>query len=1676
MRWIYILIGVMYCATALDAQVTVAFVADRTEGCGIFQVNFTDQSTSTAGNIVQWEWNLGGQLSNVQHPGRIFNETGAYDICLTVTDDQGNTGTLCLEDHIRVFALPIVDFAADPVAGCAPLEVTFTDLSQSQNGSIVERIWGVGGTAGVVIGGSEVASLVNEYVVPDLYSPSLTVRDEKGCVNTRSYDDLIRVGGIPPMSITASDSFACTAPLDVTFSLDNPVPGLTYFWDFSASSFTGVQPPVVTYASNGVYDVTLIAYDPVTDCRDTLTVQQAVIVGLAMDPQADSYDFCLGNTVTLTDTVPVPGATYLWEFGDGNTSTQATATHTYAASGCYTVRLTKFVDGCSRTLTLPQCVRVVEQPVVELTADKSVSCIVPASFNLQASSPTLSDFQWQIANSGPVNGTAVTIPSDTFGLIPVLLTGFASSGCVTEVRDTLYIGDLDVSIPSIVSMGCVPYSATLSGQVLDGFDIVSWDWTIHTSPPLMLSGPSPTFTLDDAGRFDVTLAVTSAEGCVDSIRVTDLVTGGTPPDISFTASPLLTCVDTVVEFTGIVNGSVDEFYWDFGDGAHGFVQNPTHEYQDTGFFTVTFTATWNGCAVSDSIVDYIYILPPIARFMDSVYCGIDTVVLTSQAIAADSLLWNWSRDSIDLGTSTDSIAAFALDTPGTYIASLTVWNGQTGCVDVRRDTIVWEEVRKEPVLDPLSGCAPLTVNVNDGSTGIVSWEWMAPGAEVSDTFSATPQLTFTEPGKYTGITIITEDLNACRDTLVLSDTIVANRLIPGLVLSDPISCEGTVMTLTDSSETLFGDIVAWSWVIGDSALVLTGDSVALALDSAGIYGITLHVTDDLGCTRDTAIADTLVIVDPVFLPQFDTLTCPGAEVLFRVPGSLPGVKYNWSYGDGSTAIGRVVGHIYDSIGTYEVCVSLYDTPGCDSVVCRNITVIEPVADFAADTLFSNCPPLVVNFSNLSANASVFLWNFGDNSGASSLSDPAHVYTRPGVFDVQLIAGFNAQCLDTLLRPEYIRLDGPEGEFSFEVDDTCLPVQASFVGTSVDLYDYIWDYGDGLLDSSETRVMIDSVSHVYEVPGAFVPRLILIDTENCLRSFTSDTIFVRDVVRASITAALVVCIGDTLQLSATLDQQVDGLTYTWLGDPAVACDTCLVTYAVPDTSAGYAFVTMHPNGCVSGDSITVEVQPLPTVMAASLDSLTCHDAEVRLTVSADPGGTVLWDVPPGASCNDCSAPVLPPGTEGSFAVMVVDSFGCIGRDTARVRIFRDTVDFLIPDKTICAGDTTVLSVSGVIDPVWAGSTALSCTSCPDPAAFPLSDVLITVTAQHPVGCTVHDTLALRVLDQSMIAAGDDRVICAGEIIELIGQSPVDTVTWQPATAVIGQNGSTVEVAPDSTTVFVLTAVSDECVLSDSLTIEVLYETSIEASGDEICPGDTALLIATGDAEIYQWFAADGTPLGVDSTGMLPFHPSASAAVYVVGYRSVCAPDTADVTITVFDPVVVDLPGELVVYPGEQVRFDLGLVPPDQYLISWNPASGFSCNDCVSPMVTIDSTREIAVHVIDTETGCEARDTTLLRIPRRCLDEFIHVPNVFSPNGDGVNDVLPLYSAKHQAIHSFRIYDRWGNQVFETDDIAIPWDGTFRGEAAPPGVYVYVLDVPCIIDGSSLILSGDVTLIR
>jgi gliding motility-associated-like protein len=148
------------------------------------------------------------------------------------------------------------------------------------------------------------------------------------------------------------------------------------------------------------------------------------------------------------------------------------------------------------------------------------------------------------------------------------------------------------------------------------------------------------------------------------------------------------------------------------------------------------------------------------------------------------------------------------------------------------------------------------------------------------------------------------------------------------------------------------------------------------------------------------------------------------------------------------------------------------------------------------------------------------------------------------------------------------------------------------------------------------------------------------------------------------------------------------------------------------------------------------------------------------------------------------------------------------------------------------------------------------------------------------------------------------------------------------------------------------------------------------------------------------------------------------------------------------------------------------------ITWTPATGLSCTNCLNPVATPSVTTEYTVVITDLN-GCEAETRVLVTVQ---IERGIYIPNAFSPNDDGENDLFLIFAREGYVtnVRSFLVFDRWGDLVHEYYDFipgdpAHGWDGRFRGKLMNSAVFAYFAIVETI-DGEEILFEGDVTLVR
>ncbi|HIF13922.1 MAG TPA: gliding motility-associated C-terminal domain-containing protein [Bacteroidetes bacterium] len=463
--------------------------------------------------------------------------------------------------------------------------------------------------------------------------------------------------------------------------------------------------------------------------------------------------------------------------------------------------------------------------------------------------------------------------------------------------------------------------------------------------------------------------------------------------------------------------------------------------------------------------------------------------------------------------------------------------------------------------------------------------------------------------------------------------------------------------------------------------------------------------------------------------------------------------------------------------------------------------------------------------------------------------------------------------------------------------------------------------------------------------------------------------------------------------------------------------------------------------------------------------TCLNDSVHFSINNNWADSLYWDFGDGnfdINNNPQGHLYQISGTYTTTLIALNDSLGCNDTSYFSVDIFGLPVADAGPDTLICPGES--IQIGEVPDSgsvySWQSTNNLSAINISNPLAFPLADESFIVTETDSNGCTDIDTIAFVVHPLPDLSLDDTILICNGDTVQLstLGGS---NYSWSPVNVLNNTNISSPLVFPDST-ILVYVSFQDSingCPGNDSVYFNVNYFDSISVSGtDTICLGDTAYLFATGSDSC--WWNSGIISNAIQSTPL-------TTSEYLVWSNNMCGSDTDTFVVTVIIPPVADAGADQVINYGESGS----LQGQGGISYMWSPSGSLDCPDCQNATASPSQTTIYTLMVTDS-FGCVGIDSVLLEL--KYMDTLF-VPNLFSPNGDGHNDILYVRTfGVFENIH-FSLYDRWGKLVFETFDENIGWDGYYNGVQQPLEVYVYYL-IANTLDGKTIQQKGDITLMR
>jgi PKD repeat protein len=485
----------------------------------------------------------------------------------------------------------LAGFTGTPTNGVAPLTVAFTNSSSGATN--YSWVFGDGNT-------STNANPVNTYSNVGTYTVTLTAAGPGG-TNTFSRTNYIAVG-VPLVAAFTGAPTSGVAPLTVNFT--NSSSGATsYAWTFGDGNTSAAANPANTYSNAGTYSVTLTATG--VGGTNTLTrtnyivVSAPVVAGFTGAPTSGIAPLTVAFTNTSSG-----ASSYAWDFGDGNTSTNANPVNTYSNAGTYSVTLTASALGGTNALTQTNYI-VVAAPVLAAFTGAPTNGTAPLLVNFANLSSGATNYAWAF---GDGNTSAAVNPANTYsntGTYSVTLTAVGPGGTNTLTRTNYIV----VTVPVVAGFTGAPTSgvAPLTVNFTNSSSgATNYAWTFGDGNTNSNANPANTYS--NAGTYSVTLTAVGPGG-TNTLTRTNYIVVAAPVVAGFTGAPTNGVAPLIVNFTNSSSGATN-YAWDFGDGNTSAATNPSNTYSNAGVYSVTLSATGPGGTNALTRTNYITVTAP----------------------------------------------------------------------------------------------------------------------------------------------------------------------------------------------------------------------------------------------------------------------------------------------------------------------------------------------------------------------------------------------------------------------------------------------------------------------------------------------------------------------------------------------------------------------------------------------------------------------------------------------------------------------------------------------------------------------------------------------------------------------------------------------------------------------------------------------------------------------------------------------------------------------------------------------------------------------------------------------------------------------------------------------------------------------------------------------------------
>ncbi len=560
----------------------------------------------------------------------------------------------------------------------------------------------------------------------------------------------------------------------------------------------------------------------------------------------------------------------------------------------------------------------------------------------------------------------------------------------------------------------------------------------------------------------------------------------------------------------------------------------------------------------------------------------------------------------------------------------------------------------------------------------------------------------------------------------------------------------------------------------------------------------------------------------------------------------------------------------------------------------------------------------------------------------------------------------------------------------------------------------------------------------------------------------------------------ICVNTSLQISVTGSSE-----FTWLWTPSTFLNNATLMQPIttptmtvpPATGVEYVVTASYAHCPDMVDSFHLEVDyPAPTRVYSDTICLNSLDS-FDFTVPGSAYYHYQWMPATYLSNDTIPYPVITVTAPGYYQWTVIIAPHAVGcTDTGLVKLLVTPNSFTITptDTSVCLGAS--VQVIGTSYPLfsyqWLPTQGIAISDIINPLIVPDTSAVYVVTATFSKCPVMRDTLRMDVQPNPTVYIGGNRFVCDNDSLHIFASVKPAwythyTYAWSPASCLDNTTDPIVVFFGKTDTNVVVTVTTPKgCIGVDSARIKVYPSdfATLDPAIKDFCPHDSYRPIATGGSQ-YHWYP--GYYLSDSLSGQPLMTPITSINYILVATSLYGCKDTLHFRAIVHPAGVISVEESVTLYPGESYQMD---PKSNCSSFTWFPAAGLNnpdiSNPVASPMVST-----LYTIIGTTEYGCKAEDSIDVIID---LNSLLALPNAFTP-GNGPNNEFKIIKRGIATLKYFRIFNRWGNLLFETTDIDKGWDGSYNGVQQPFGVYVY--DIEAVTSAGKLFQKhGNTTLIK